>query len=323
MPELSTCLVCARPDLADIDAALDAGEGLNATARRFELSRGAVQRHAKHRDAKPAKASEATLEPEPFEPAGSSRLEGGSKVARSGSNPGMDVVADPPAAPPSAPRAPEPPPAPPAPPAEPPPPSEPAPASPGLTNVIAFPGPRSRVGKGRVCACCSSERRQEIDTAIASGMSYRGVERRYGVSDDSARHHATKCVPEALARAADTRAAAEAQTVETVLEEVTRLLTEARDALAAATADPEATHKDRSTWFRELRQTVELLAKLRGELVTTTNNYLTVFLNSKEWESARRAIYLAILPTPGTVNELTTRGQVMDDVIAALRVLDA
>jgi hypothetical protein len=25
MPELSACLVCARPDLAEIDAALDAG----------------------------------------------------------------------------------------------------------------------------------------------------------------------------------------------------------------------------------------------------------------------------------------------------------
>jgi hypothetical protein len=178
MPELSACLVCARPDLADIDAALDAGEGLNATARRFDLSRGAVQRHAKHRDAKSGKAPEATLEPEPFEPAGSSRLEGGSKVARAGSNPGMDLVAEPPAPPPSVPRAPEPAPAPPAPPGEPPPPSEPAPASPALANVIAFPGLRSRAGKGRVCACCSSPRRPEIDAAIASGASYKAIEAR-------------------------------------------------------------------------------------------------------------------------------------------------
>lgn len=59
MPEPNACLVCARPDVAEIDAALDASEGLNATARRFDLSRGAVQRHAKHRDAKPAKAPEA------------------------------------------------------------------------------------------------------------------------------------------------------------------------------------------------------------------------------------------------------------------------
>jgi hypothetical protein len=33
-------------------------------------------------------------------------------------------------------------------------------------------------------------------------MSYKGIERRYGVSDNSARHHALTCVPEALARAA-------------------------------------------------------------------------------------------------------------------------
>jgi hypothetical protein len=32
MPAANTCVVCARPDLAEIDAALDAGEGLNATA---------------------------------------------------------------------------------------------------------------------------------------------------------------------------------------------------------------------------------------------------------------------------------------------------
>lgn len=139
-------------------------------------------------------------------------------------------------------------------------------------KVLAFPDGRAR--PGRRCACCSSEHRQDIDAAIGAGMSYRGIERRYGVSDDSARHHATECVPDALARAADVRAAAEAQTVDTVLEEVTRLLTEARDALATATADGDASHKDRAIWFRELRQTVELLAKLRGELVTTTNNYL-------------------------------------------------
>jgi hypothetical protein len=146
VPEPNTCLVCARPDLADIDAALDAGEGLNATARRFDLSRGAIQRYAKHRDAKPAKAPEAEAPPEPgpapFEPAGSSRLEPGSKVARAGEtpslapSPGMDVVA--PATPASAARAPEPAPAAP-PPAELSPPSEP-PASTPPANVIAFPG---------------------------------------------------------------------------------------------------------------------------------------------------------------------------------------
>jgi hypothetical protein len=104
---------------------------------------------------------------------------------------------------------------------------------------------------------------------------------------------------------------------------VTRLLTEARDALAAATADEEASHKDRVTWFRELRQTVELLAKLRGELVTTTNNYLTVFLNSKEWESTRRGVIQVILPEGANLRELVTREQVLTDVGAALRALDA
>jgi hypothetical protein len=99
----------------------------------------------------------------------------GSSEVRAGSNPGMDPVADPPAAL-SSPPSPEPVAEPPAPaelpPAEPPPPSEPAPPSPALANVIGFPEPRSRVGKGRVCACCSSERRQEIDAAIVSGRVY-------------------------------------------------------------------------------------------------------------------------------------------------------
>jgi hypothetical protein len=48
--------------------------------------------------------------------------------------------------------------------------------------VITFPGPRSRAGKGRVCACCSSPRRTEIDAAIASGVSYKGVERSFGIT---------------------------------------------------------------------------------------------------------------------------------------------
>jgi hypothetical protein len=277
MPEPNTCVVCARPDVAALDAALDAGEAVIATARRFGIARTTLQRHAKHRGGKP----------------------GGLPVEADAAHVEAEPASSPLPAP--APRLSSPHPAPPAPPPADPLPSsapspDPAPAEPP-GKVIAFPNGRVRPGPGRRCACCSSEHWQAIDAAIGAGMSYRGIERRYGVSDDSARHHATECVPEALARAADGRAAAEAQTVDTVLEEVTRLLTEARDALAAATADGEASHKDRATWFRELRQTVELLAKLRGEL--TAASVEVNIIQDPRFKETLGVIFRALGPFPG------------------------
>jgi hypothetical protein len=176
---------------------------------------------------------------------------------------------------------------------------------------------------GRPCACCISPRREELDRGIASGMSYLGASKRFGVGDDSVRHHAIHCIPDALRAAADARASSEALTVESVLEEVSRLLTDARDGLASATADTEASHRDRAGWLKEVRATCELLARLRGELVTVNANYLTVFLNSSDWRRMSQAIIRAIRPEGASYEDLVTRGEISADIVTALRALDA
>ena len=42
------CSVCERDDRKDIDAALTLGKSINVTAAWFGVSRGTLQRHAKH-----------------------------------------------------------------------------------------------------------------------------------------------------------------------------------------------------------------------------------------------------------------------------------
>lgn len=46
-------------------------------------------------------------------------------------------------------------------------------------------------------------------------------------------------------------------------------------------------------------------------------------MNSKEWEGIRKALTRAILPDGGTIYEHVTRDQIMTDVVAALRAIEA
>jgi hypothetical protein len=189
MPEPNACLVCTRPDVADIDAALDAGEGLNATARRFKLSRGpssatpsTATPSPRRPLRRPSSRPRTTVTPERLEP-------GSSNLARAGSNLGMAVVA--PAAPPaSSPQAPEPPPA--APPSH----RAPAPerARPGLARERhRLPWEPRR--PGRVCACCSSPRRREIDQRLAAGQGPRAIEAQLAPGGPSAKGRVEIVIP--------------------------------------------------------------------------------------------------------------------------------
>lgn len=101
-----------------------------------------------------------------------------------------------------------------------------------------------------------------------------------------------------LQRAGDLHAQKEAQTVETVLGQVTLLVGRAEELLRDCVEDVEASHRDKAAWFRELRSTLELLARLRGELTTTTVINLSVVLSSPQWRAHQATMLEALRPFP-------------------------
>lgn len=114
----------------------------------------------------------------------------------------------------------------------------------------------------------------------------------------SIRHHARQCVPALLVEAGDLHAERDAQTAETVLGQVAKLVARCEELLTLALEDPDATHRDKAAWFRELRATLELLARLRGELTTTTVINLSVVLSSPQWRAHQATMLEALRPFP-------------------------
>lgn len=114
----------------------------------------------------------------------------------------------------------------------------------------------------------------------------------------SIRHHAQKCVPALLAEAGDIHANRDEQTVDTVLGQVALLVGRAEALLRDCIEDADASHRDKAAWFRELRATLELLARLRGELTTTTVINLSVVLSSPQWRAHQATMLEALRPFP-------------------------
>lgn len=265
------CTVCQRSDRSAIDAALNAGETINAAADRLGIPPTTLKPHAKHRGGKPggppvegdavhpaepagahlpelAQALAAPSEPAPSEPAPS---EPASPAAPS--SPRMDAVA-PPAASPSS-----------------------APPEEDLVAYVAElahtypqggasppPAPTPRQGPGRVCTCCSSPRRRDIDRMLCSGMSAKAIEaalRPGGPSDDAIRHHARVCVPGLLAGSNEALKRKMLGTLVEQIETLTRRTTELLDALEDGGEIPH-----RLGAIRELRECLKLEANIAGLL---------------------------------------------------------
>lgn len=161
--------------------------------------------------------------------------------------------------------------------------------------------PDQRRGPGRPCTTCHAPNRAAVEKAISEGLPYRRISRQTGVPFQSIRHHACQCVPALLAKAGDLHAQKDAQTADTVLGQVTLLVTRCEELLTLALEDAEATHRDKAAWFRELRATLELLARLRGELTTTTVINLSVVLQSPQWREHQASMLEALRPFPAAL----------------------
>jgi hypothetical protein len=115
----------------------------------------------------------------------------------------------------------------------------------------------------RTCTICAHAQREAIEAAIIEQVSYRTVAERFGTSKTAVCRHATEHLPEALTvakRAEDvTRADSLLDRVEGLILDVCRI---------AAKAEQAGQWGPAASALREARASLELLARLRGELQT-------------------------------------------------------
>jgi hypothetical protein len=133
----------------------------------------------------------------------------------------------------------------------------------------------------RACTVCGHPERPEIDAALIAGDAYRDIARQYGVSKDALARHL-------LAHLGPQTAEVNRAKQRDILAEVERMLARLDRALERA----EASGDDRLLLLalRENRPTLELLAKLRGEL---DERPVVNIVATQEWIILRSALLSA------------------------------
>jgi hypothetical protein len=141
-----------------------------------------------------------------------------------------------------------------------------------------------------VCATCSHAEREAIDRALAAGNpSLRQLAARYGISTSALHRHRSKHLPGALVEVAP------AEGADSALARLEVLIPRVEKTLRRAERDGKATQV--VTAARELRQCLELVARLRGELRPDPAVQVNV-LTSADWVGLRGVILTALDPHP-------------------------
>jgi transposase-like protein len=145
---------------------------------------------------------------------------------------------------------------------------------------------------GRVCTICSHEQRFAIEELLATRQStYRGIARKYGVSEDAvSRHVKAGHVSHLLALAADAERAARA---DTLLDRVEDLHSRTMAILEAVEGTDE--HGTALAAIREARRNLELVGEVSRELDRTATVHLAL---NPEWLELRGVIITALEPHP-------------------------
>lgn len=146
----------------------------------------------------------------------------------------------------------------------------------------------------RACTLCTSDRRTEIDDALATGLeTYRYMARRFGTSAASLQRHKTEHLAERMAKAEEARAVVEAAEGGTLLERLARAHRETWEILAEARKD-----KDRENALRALAR-VEKQLELEGKLIGELNGEITINVEtSPEWVAIRSRFAAAARARP-------------------------
>lgn len=142
----------------------------------------------------------------------------------------------------------------------------------------------------RRCTICTHPERAEIDSCLVRGEPFRRIAAERGVTEQSVRRHRADHLPESLVKAEEAR---EVDVANTLLHEVRELQVRA---LGILTKAEEAGDLRAATGaIREARSTIELLAKLTGELDERTEVNIVL---SPQWLTIRVAILDALEPFP-------------------------
>ena len=141
------------------------------------------------------------------------------------------------------------------------------------------------------CKICTHPERTAIDRAIVDGGPKRRVAAQYSVKEQSVRRHAGAHLPAHLVEAAS---AAEGVRAEDLLRQVEGLKDRALGILA--TAEDAGDLRTALGAIRETRATLDLLARLLGEL--DDRPQVHVLVASPEWLTLRSGIVTALAPHP-------------------------
>jgi transposase-like protein len=142
---------------------------------------------------------------------------------------------------------------------------------------------------GRVCTICSNEQRFAIEELLATRQStYRGIARKYGVSEDAvSRHVKAGHVSQLLALAADAERAARA---DTLLDRI-----EALQSQTLAILDAPEDQRTALAAIAQARRNLELIGEVTRELdrAGTINLELTV-----EWQEVKAVLVNTLASYP-------------------------
>lgn len=149
----------------------------------------------------------------------------------------------------------------------------------------------------QVCTVCKHESRAEIEAALLKNEpSLRAIAGQYQLSRAALGRHRDSHITEALAKATEAEAVSDA---DALLKEVNDIIKDVKTLIAEAKkgegVKPGEQVRTALLGIRELRSTLELLAKLRGQL----NEGATVnILVNPQWVTIRTVLLQALAPFP-------------------------
>ena len=142
----------------------------------------------------------------------------------------------------------------------------------------------------QTCTICRRTDQRAINLALLSGEPFRSIAGRTGVSKSALVRHRINCVPRDLVQARQSNQIAEA---DLLLAEVCKLQRRANSILAKAEAAGDL--RTALSAIREIRGSIELLARLAGELRDATQVNVLV---TPEYQQVRALIVRTLAPFP-------------------------
>lgn len=139
------------------------------------------------------------------------------------------------------------------------------------------------------CTVCHHPECESINRELIAGASKRTVANRYGLSPAAVQRHKAH-IPKTLAKAKEHKEVVQADSVMGDISMIrSRLLT------LLDIAEREGDIKNTCTVIKELRSTIELLAKVSGELETKTEINI---IQNNTWIEIRTCVIDALKPYP-------------------------